>query len=176
MSGGTISNTTSTYLPNARDRRSLRDIVGMLSDCGEDGRVSVDRRFHDMASQPGFPVASIKVPGREAMPLTRELADVLLVVAETLSKGRAVTVAPYDTSLTTQQAADMLGVSRPTLVKLLEEGRMAYRKVGRHRRIMLADVQEYAKGRHAEALARFDALSSETDPADTLDNPLISRD
>ena len=66
--------------------------------------------------------------------MTRELAEALLQVAEQLSKGKAVLVAPCDTRLTTQDAADMLGVSRPTLVKLLESGKIPFTKVGRHRR------------------------------------------
>lgn len=80
-----------------------------------------------------------------------------------MSQGRAITVVLVDEVLTTQEAADCLGISRPTLVKLLESGRIPHERpaVGRHRRVRLADVmtyqQQFAQGR-SEAL---DAMTRE---------------
>jgi len=62
---------------------------------------------------------------------------------ETLAAGGGAAVVPMDAELTSQQAADILGVSRPTLVKLLEDGTMSFRTIGVHRRIKAADVFAY---------------------------------
>lgn len=84
-------------------------------------------------------------------------------------------MAEYDTRLTTQEAADFLGVSRPALMKLLEDGHIPFTETDRHRRVMLDDLQEYAKQRHQENIAMFDELAADENPSLTLDNPLIHR-
>lgn len=66
-------------------------------------------------------------------------------VLDELAKGNAVTVAPVHAELTTQKAAELLSVSRPFLIRLLETSQIPYRKVGSHRRIRLVDVLEYQK-------------------------------
>ncbi len=69
----------------------------------------------------------------------------LIEVLDELAKGNAVTVAPIHKELTTQQAGELLNVSRPYLIGLLEAGALPYRKVGSHRRIRLVDVLEYQR-------------------------------
>lgn len=67
-----------------------------------------------------------------------------------MSRGQAVTFAPLGQRLTTQQAADLLGISRPTLIELLETGRIPFETPGRHRRIRLSDVLDYQAVRRGE--------------------------
>src|SRR3974390_111329 len=71
----------------------------------------------------------------DSAPLPAEVRHVLANVVEALRRGQAITVAPLAQRLTTQQAADLLGISRPTLVKLLESGKIPFDTPGRHRRI-----------------------------------------
>ncbi|MFN2495229.1 MAG: helix-turn-helix domain-containing protein [Pseudonocardiaceae bacterium] len=75
--------------------------------------------------------------------LPDELYEVLRDVVAALSQGPAITVAPQHTVLTTSQTADLLGASRPTLVRLLEAGKIPFDKPGRHRRIRLGDLLAY---------------------------------
>ena len=67
----------------------------------------------------------------------------LMHVLESIAAGRGVTLIPENTELSTVQAADILNVSRPYLIKLLEEKAIPHRKVGKHRRILLEDVVAY---------------------------------
>ena len=77
----------------------------------------------------------IKVPLR-ALELFRD-------ILKAMGEGTSVSVVPVSTDVTTQKAAEILGCSRPYVVKLLEEGKIAFVKVGKHRRIMLDDVLNY---------------------------------
>lgn len=97
--------------------------------------------------------------------LPPEVADALVHVAAALVRGEAVTIAPVHTELTTQEAADLLGISRPTLIKLLEDGEIPYTRPRRHRRIKLADVDAY---RRRQAVQRRQALEEMSNLAERL--------
>jgi len=62
-----------------------------------------------------------------------------------MGEGKPVSIVPVETEVTTQKAAEILGCSRPHLVKLLEDGEIVYTKVGKHRRIRLEDVLKFQK-------------------------------
>lgn len=72
--------------------------------------------------------------------------ELLGEVLKAMSEGQVVTVAPLSMDMTTQKASDILGCSRPHLVKLLEEGKIAYVKVGKHRRVKFEDLIAYKEG------------------------------
>jgi excisionase family DNA binding protein len=83
--------------------------------------------------------------------LPPELLEVLGLAATALAEGRPVTLSCHEPVLSTQEAADLLGVSRPTLVRLLDQGDIPYAQPRRHRRVQLADLLAYqARCRHAE--------------------------
>jgi len=69
----------------------------------------------------------------------------LVDILEAMSKGKPISVVPMETELTTMSAAEFLGCSRPHLVKLLEDGKIPFTKIGKHRRIRFDDIAEYKK-------------------------------
>ncbi|MEV4012846.1 excisionase family DNA-binding protein [Nonomuraea angiospora] len=77
--------------------------------------------------------------------LPREAVSLLAFILAQAAEGRGVTVIPSHAELTTQQAADMLNVSRPYLIKLLETGEIPFRLIGKHRCITSEDLQEYER-------------------------------
>jgi len=70
----------------------------------------------------------------------------LISILSNMSEGKSISIIPTDSEVSTQQAADILNVSRPHLVKLLENNTIPYKKVGSHRRILLRDLVIYEKG------------------------------
>lgn len=111
-----------------------------------------------------MPSPKLVGPRGEEIELPESLFRVLRQIVYYLAHGRAVSVVPLNKELTTQEAADILNVSRPFLVKLLEQGDIPFVKTGAHRRIRFSDLMAYKQRRDAErqrALARLTEMSQE---------------
>ncbi|MEV5749881.1 helix-turn-helix domain-containing protein [Actinoallomurus sp. NPDC052308] len=100
-----------------------------------------------------------ELAGEDALVLPREVVDMVAFILIQAAQGRGVNVMPLKAELTTQQAADILNVSRPYLIGLLEDGKIPYRLVGRHRRIKYEDLLDYQRRDDAERRAAADELS-----------------
>ena len=90
----------------------------------------------------------------------------LMEILSVLESGRSVTITPSNDELTTQQAADLLGVSRPFLIQLLEKETIPFRMVGSHRRIRYEDVAGYKEAIDAKRRKVLDRLASEAQELD----------
>ena len=100
------------------------------------------------------PAHTVKLPA--------DAVRLLVRILDEMAQGNAVTVVPVRAEITTQQAADMLNISRPSLIQILDEGGLPYRLVGSHRRLRLEDVVahkrkvEAARRRALEQLSAYD--------------------
>jgi len=129
--------------PGTLDERALSAIATALARTGEPPHLV------DADGQP------IDVPG--------ELMVMLRAVVEQLRAGNGVSVAPLHAELTTVEAAELLGVSRPHLVKLLEQGAMPHRMVGSHRRVRLVDVLAYRDRQDETSRRALDELTAQAE-------------
>jgi excisionase family DNA binding protein len=116
-------------------------------------------RIVEGLNSPKVPAPKLVGPDGTEIAIPHDVFDALVYGAQALSAGKGVTVAPTDSQLTTQQAADYLGISRPTLIKLLEGGHIPFSTVGRHRRVMLADIAAYDQQARSERRAALAEMS-----------------
>ncbi|MBX3001596.1 MAG: helix-turn-helix domain-containing protein [Caldilineaceae bacterium] len=106
----------------------------------------------------------VRIIGREGeAPIELPAGAVALLqeILEAMAAGRGITLVPENVELTSVQAAELLSVSRPFFIKLLDEGALPYRKVGKHRRIRLEDVLAYKQRIDEEREAVLDELATQ---------------
>lgn len=148
----TLTNRT-PVIPDARESALARISGEQLATLLDD---ETEIRFKILEAPGGTAVLELPISA------LRLLVDILAAMAE----GNPVTVMPFQAELTTQQAADVLGMSRPHLVKLLEERQIPFRKVGTHRRVRFQDVHAYKKRIDAD---RREVLRELAEEAQELD-------
>lgn len=135
--------------PTARASVEAQEALRALS--GLSGRRST--RGLKVRSESDDPDISVSVP--------REAFDLFLEILAQMANGNAVTIVPVHAELTTQQAADLLNVSRPHVVGLLDDGKIPFRLVGTHRRVRVADLLAYKAKDDEERKAALDELAAE---------------
>jgi excisionase family DNA binding protein len=141
-------------LPTAEDGEQAKDssrvLAQALANYSDDDRVRMTIQGSSGSSN------ELVLPG--------DIMNLMLTVLTQVSQGNAISLVPIHQEISTQQAAELLSVSRPHLVKLLEQGDIPYRKVGSHRRVKLTDVMDYRKQvdeARGKALDELSALSQD---------------
>lgn len=103
--------------------------------------------------------------GQQGVAIALPHAAVLLLLSalQEIAKGHAVTLLQVDAELTTNQAAQLMRLSRPSLIKMLDEKKLPYRKVGAHRRLRYEDVLDYLAAERARRRKVMEELVAETE-------------
>lgn len=138
----TSAQDNSTAHAKATSRKALRDLNRALEENTNVGDIDV-----------------IVEGTNEPIRISRDVAELLREILASTVAGQTVGVIPTSAELTTQQAADLLNVSRPHVVKLLDQGVLKGHKVGTHRRVYASDVQEFKRQRVFEQRAAADKLT-----------------
>lgn len=136
-----------TYLPQAGDEQAASSLTRLLRSSGG-------------------AAAALVAPDGTSIPLSPQVYRVLVQVAEAMAHGMGVTVAPHNAMLTTQEAADFLGVSRPTLVRIIERGDLEAVQPGRHRYVALVDLIAYQQRVSTRRRDALDQMARDAQDAD----------
>jgi excisionase family DNA binding protein len=130
----------------------------------QDELVELGEQLARMAGQQGRSVARLVGPDGIEAQIPASAFAALQTAVRDMAQGLTITLIPHDKHLTTREAADILNVSRPFLVKLLDRGDIPYDRVGTHRRMRIEDVQAYRElraARRREKLRELTELSEQ---------------
>jgi excisionase family DNA binding protein len=138
------------HLPTMPEIEAAKQSSRMLSKYADADRVQLTLRANNRAPE------DLVLPG--------QVMQLLLDIVSEMAKGNAISLVPIHHELSTQEAANLLNVSRPHIVSLLEKGVLPHRKVGAHRRVLASDVLAYKVSllvQRNQALDELTALSQE---------------
>lgn len=133
-------------------RADIRRMTPVAAPERQRNRVEALSQLLDRAQKPAKARSKCRLigPDEEVIEIPETVFQILARVSEVLARGDAVTIVPVGQELTTQQAANILNVSRQYLVRLLDDGKIPYTKTGKHRRLRMADVLTFKRQRDRE--------------------------
>jgi excisionase family DNA binding protein len=123
----------------------------------DDAIKALRRQIDDIFREHG--TARLVGPDGETMEIPASAFHALKLIVECMARGQTMTLVAHGKELTTQEAADLLHVSRPHLVKLLDDGTIPHYKVGTHRRVRIEDVLEHRAHRAGSRREKLDELT-----------------
>ena len=107
-------------------------------------------------------VVQIQIQGEnELVSIPLKALTLLTSILSNMAEGKSIVLLPTDAEISTQQAAEILNVSRPHVIKILEKGDIPYKKVGSHRRILLQDILKYESAFKKKRRKQLDNLVAE---------------
>ena len=119
--------------------------------------------------------AALVGPDGNAQPLPNEVHALFLRVLEVLRAGQAISIVPHMQEMTTQEAANLLGMSRQYLVQLIDRGEIQFHRVGTHRRIYLKDLLRFKERRDRERSVALSELTRLSLEAGLYDDPVAAK-
>jgi len=133
---------------------------------GDDQRIALRSmtRLKEVISKLHAASPGVKIKIQEAdesITIPKKALSLLMTILSNMSEGKSITIIPTDSEVSTQQGADMLNVSRPHLIKLLENNTIPFKKVGSHRRILLRDLVTYEKSLQRTREEKLKLLSTQ---------------
>ena len=116
----------------------------------------------DQARKRNTEIISLRIQDSdEVINIPLKALKLLSSIIENMAEGKSIALMPTDAEISTQQAADILNVSRPHIIKLLEKGELPFKKVGSHRRILLQDMLQYEAKFKSDRRKNLDYLAKE---------------